>query len=140
MNKVPTYCRFDPDLLASFDKLGIGPTAGFENSANAYIALRHITLKELKGILTKGEISALISLQKGIKRPIKFQYDAQDYISFITAVYENEPNNIISLKRLVSKISNLTPAQVYFLREEILLFWESKKIQQDIDSFITQFI
>lgn len=110
-------------ILSAYPKTYAGATKAVE----AYPYLRRHSLDEIKGAFTREEIVALVDSLNGLIQESNFQANVsisvqhlEDFEKYDRGITRHGADDV----QMIRKISRLTSAQVYFLQEEIRLFWE----------------
>ncbi|CAL1518221.1 hypothetical protein [Chitinophaga sp. MM2321] len=122
--------RVSEELEKQINNLYDSKGGAAEKIVPAYFELRKYSLGEIKGFFTKEEVNALTDSLNGIIQEVDFQankgiaiahlYDFQQYESGISR-HGATPDI------LLDKVNKLTASQVYFLQEEINIFWGKGK-------------
>ncbi|SHJ06400.1 hypothetical protein SAMN05443429_108101 [Cruoricaptor ignavus] len=101
--------------------------------------LRKVVMKELKGLFSKEEITALVDSQNGVMLTPAFIYkkdflieQLEDFELFESGISRHGAEK----EELIEKLSGISNSQVYFLLLEIHAFWNSGG---KLDDFVKQF-
>jgi len=133
--------RVEDTILKQLEEIYGKPGTGASVAAEAFVYLRKYTLYELKGMFTREELIGVISNQNGTMQQPEFQ---ANFRMFVTHLEDGEKFDFLSqqygfdFEKLKAKVLNLTSAQVFFLQEEIRLFWDNDV--RDLDAFIERFL
>lgn len=118
--------RLNPQTEEEFEKLFGSAYAGGTRAAEAYLWLRRYTLKGIKGILTENELYAITdSLNGSIMEP-QFIVNQSAVIAHIEDADQFEGLGKkwdIDINALIEKLKSMSPADLYFLHDEIDRFW-----------------
>lgn len=113
---------------------------GAQTAIEGFLAIRINTLSEIKKKnFTHAEIMSIVASLNGTMtsgprmqcNQSAFMAHMQDYEELENGIsqYEADPET------LYKKLSNLTAAQIYFLQDEIYLWWKRSE-EQSLESFI----
>lgn len=138
---VRLYLRDVPVL----EKLYQSRSRGMQEAVDGFLPLRFHTLREIRGIFTKAELTALVDHMRHmpLDDPI-IRINKEIFISYI--VDSSEWKNLavthgIVYSDLVYKIEKLTAAQNFFLLSEIHRYWRNNKgMRLYIDDFINSLL
>lgn len=102
-------------------------SAGAIRATEGFVFIRRYTLHELKGLFTRAEFIALTDSQNGTMLVPEYQANKgmliahmDDFELLEGGVTRHEAN----WEKLKAKLERLTASQVFFLQDEISLFWE----------------
>jgi len=132
--------RADEDLASQLEELYESKGGGAERIIPGFMTIRKYTLHELQGVFTKEEFAALVAVQNGLLLDPKVQANGKmlnAHLEFSETYDRNISGNRAILNELLEKINNLTAAQVYFLQDEIEIFWRTGK--ETLEKFISRF-
>ena len=114
---------------------------GAERIIPGFLALREATLEELRRIFTREEFFGIIASQNGVLLDPAFQASREAFKAGLED-FEKLEHGIshagATLKHLLEKVDKLTAAQVYFLQDEVEIYWRNSS-KSDLDLFITSF-
>lgn len=133
--------RLDEAIIKQLEEIYQKPGTGASVAAEAYVFIRRYTLRELNGMFTREELIGMISNLNGTMQQPEFQANKS---MFITHLEDGETYDNLSQQyafdfiQLINKIRLLTSAQVFFLQEEIRLFWDNDA--RDMEAFIERFM
>jgi hypothetical protein len=141
MGTATVSTRLDEAIIKQLEDIYQKPGTGASVAAEAYVFIRRHTLRELNGMFNKEELIGMISNLNGTMLQAEFQANPSMY-----AIHLEDGEQYMWLSKqygfdfeiLMQKVRKLTAAQVFFLQEEIRLFWEDEG--RDLDKFIERFI
>lgn len=119
--------NFFNDTMDVVERTGFNQTQAFERGILAYDHLRKLTLQEIKGLFTDDELYSLVQINRNSSPPIHFQGFLKNYVNFIRESYEYDRSTFLDVEKVIKKLSKLSAAQIFFLREEIFRCTNSKK-------------
>ena len=116
-----------------------------KEAINAYLPLKECTIREIKGLFTAAEITALTEYLRYIRMHDPYSLCDTEKLLYIIIDSEEHMNfeNLfgVDYHELISKVQTLTAAQTYFLRAEILRYWsKNKNVRVNMDEFIDIFV
>jgi hypothetical protein len=132
--------RLDETIIKQLEEIYQKPGTGASVAAEAYVFIRRHTLRELKGMFSREELIGMISNLNGTMQQAESQTNP---VMFTAHLEDGEIYDALSLQYkfdfeiLIQKVRKLTAAQVFFLQEEIRLFWENEG--RDMEKFIERF-
>jgi hypothetical protein len=132
--------RADEDLASQLEDLYESKGGGAERIIPGFMTIRKYTVHELHGVFTKEEFAAIIASQNGLLLEPKVQANGKMLQAHLEDSEKYEGNisgNSAKLKELLEKVNNLTAAQIYFLQDEIEIFWRTGK--ETLEKFISRF-
>lgn len=143
MNRVKTTVRLSPVNAERITAYGKAISSTIEGMTEGFLAIRNHTLLELKGIFTRDELVALTDSLNGTLLEENFKPNKsmaiahlEDFEQFENGISRHGANS----DQLLAKVGNLTAAQIYFLQEEILKFWNMYTNDIGLDEFIKSFM
>jgi hypothetical protein len=92
----------------------------------AYKWIRRYSVNSLKGKLTKKELSAIVDSLNGSMFEDQFAINHVAFIAHLEDADKFESLGVrwgINIDSLKKKIEKMSPAEIYFLQEEINRFW-----------------
>lgn len=138
MQRVKTTVRLNPNQAEKIQEYGKAISSTIEGMTEGFLAIRNHTLLELKGIFTREELVALTDSLKGTLLEENFKPNKsmavahlEDFEQFENGISRHGANP----EELFEKFQKLTSAQIYFLQEEILRFWERSQ-EMKLEDFI----
>lgn len=133
--------RVEDTILKQLEEIYGKPGTGASVAAEAYIYIRRYTLREIKGMFTREELIGMISNLNGTMQQPEFQANPA---MFAAHLEDGEKFDFLSqqygfdFETLMQKVQKLTAAQVFFLQEEIRLFWDNDA--REMEAFIERLI
>jgi hypothetical protein len=145
MGTATVSTRLDEAIIKQLEEIYQKPGTGASVAAEAYVFIRRHTLRELKGMFKKEELIGMISNLNGTMQQPEFQANP---VMFAAHLEDGETFDFLSqqygfdFEILMQKVRKLTAAQVFFLQEEIRLFWYDEYASTDgaLDAFIGKLI
>lgn len=101
---------------------------GAQRAVRSWVTLRQSTLRGLKGIFAEPELEFVSKLITNLNFEPSLAHNPEILISLIKDALEFEKpdhKTNIDSKSLIKKISNLKPAEIFFLQEAIQLTTET---------------
>lgn len=144
MNRVKTTVRLNPNQAERIQEYGKAISSTIEGMTEGFLAIRNHTLLELKGIFTREEMIALTASLNGTLLEENFKPNKSMAIAHLED-FEQFENGVsgqgANFEKLIEKVNKLTAAQIYFLQEEILRFWNVDNLsgEKSLDEFIKNF-
>lgn len=144
MNRVKTTVRLNPNQAEKIQEYGKAISSTIEGMTEGFLAIRNHTLLEIKGFFTREELVALTDSLNGTLLEENFKPNKSMAIAHLED-FEQFENGIsrhgADPDQLLAKIGNLTSAQIYFLQEEILRFWNVDNLsgERSFDEFVKNF-
>lgn len=143
MEKQNTNFRLSEDVRNELKEFYGSHAAGLELHIPGMLKLRQYTLHEVKGLFTKAELTALVDAQNGTLLVV-------DYLPNVGVMaahmedFEKYENGIsrhgATPKALLDKLHKLTSAQVYWLQDDINVFWEQQSGKKNaLQDFIKKY-
>ncbi len=133
--------RLDEAIIKQLEEIYQKPGTGASVAAEAYVFIRRYTLRELKGMFTREELIGMISNLNGTLQQPEFQSNPVMFAAHLEdgELYESLSKQYgFNFGTLMQKVQKLTSAQVFFLQEEIRLFWDNDA--RDMEAFIERFL
>ena len=137
MGRATVTTRIDEAIIKQLEEIYQKPGTGASVAAEAYVFIRRHTLRELKGMFSREELMGIISNLNGTMQQPEFQANP---VMFAAHLEDGELYELLGkqysfdFEILMQKVKMLTSAQVFFLQEEIRLFWDNEG--RDLEKFI----
>lgn len=133
--------RLDGDQLRMLYEISVKPTSSAQTAVEVLLLMRRATIKELKGIFTRDEIIALLSIFK----PLVPNWQIMCNTDVLVAIVQDAEKHAgaISLNAadpdaLIEKLKPLTAGQATILQLELWSFWNrDKNMPVDVGKFVT---
>lgn len=134
-----TNFRLTEDVRNELKNLYGSHAAGLEFHIPGMLKLRQYTLHELRGVFTKEELTAIVDSQNGTMLVVDYLPNVgvmaahlEDFEKFENGISRHGANPQV----LLQKINKLTASQVYWLQDDIKVFWDNNG---DLQEFIKKY-
>jgi hypothetical protein len=127
MSEITITLRTNENYARAFAKYDGTKSAGATRAAEGFINIRRYSLNELKGIFTTEEFIAITSSQNYMTLVPEYQANKAVLIAHLRdqeRLQEGISDYGANLEDIERKINLMTAAQVFFLQDEIAIFWD----------------